>query len=624
VLTYDAVETVTDDEGQPMTRWDGRTFKQHPITGEQVPDDTARVPLPRFVNARRAEWPPADFIIGNPPYVGARRIRLTLGDEYVETLRAAYPEVPETSDYVMFWWHKAATEIGRGAARRFGFITTNSIVQSYSRGLIEEHLNSKQGVRIVFAIPDHPWVEASDGAAVRVAMTVAASRADHTGSAALLRVLDEDGEQVTLEQSNVPFISASLRSTLESQSIEALQANGGMCFQGVVPAGDGFKLETGELAALGFNENNLPPVIRKYIIGRDLVQRHQPKYIIDFFGMSEVDARAQWPALYQRLLDHVYPERRENKRAAYRDRWWIFAEPRPAMRRALMGLPRFVVTSCTAKHRAFIFVNGDYLPDTTVYAVASDDAYSLGVLSSHIHTTWALSSGGTLEDRPRYTSKDTFVPFPFPDCTERQQARIREVGEALDTHRKSQQAKHSDLTLTEMYNVLEKLRVGEQLSERERATHERGLVSVLRQIHDDLDAAVADAYGWPAALSNEEILERLMRLNTERATEERGGLVRWLRPEYQRPAAGIAAGFGEGFEAAAPAKAKEKKQEWPKTLPEQARALRQMLAAQPGVVTPEQIAKKFMRARIERVEELLQTLVSLGQAREVEAGRFTA
>lgn len=115
-----------------------------------------------------------------------------------------------------------------------------------------------------------------------------------------------------------------------------------------------------------------------------------------------------------------------------------------------------------------------------------------------------------------------------------------------------------------------------------------------------------------------------MRLNAERVAEERRGHVRWLRPEYQRPTTGVAAAFGEGFEAAVPAKAKEKKQEWPKTLPEQARALRQMLAAQPGVVTPEQLARKFMRARVERVEELLQTLVSLGQAREVEAGRFAA
>jgi hypothetical protein len=118
-----------------------------------------------------------------------------------------------------------------------------------------------------------------------------------------------------------------------------------------------------------------------------------------------------------------------------------------------------------------------------------------------------------------------------------------------------------------MYNILEKVRSDEVLTERERVTHEQGLISLLRQIHDDLDAAIFEAYGWPNTLTDEEVIERLVRLNVERVKEERAGIVHWLRPEYQRPAAGIAAGFGEGFEAAAPAKAKEKKQEWPKTLP---------------------------------------------------------
>jgi hypothetical protein len=633
VLSYDGVEAATDEEGRPLTRWDGRTFRKHPVTGENVPDDAARAPVLRYLNPRPADWPEADFIIGNPPYVGARRIRLTLGDEYVDTLRAAYPEVPETSDYVIFWWHKAASKVASGAARRFGLITTNSIVQSYSRGLIEEHLNNEQGVRIVFAIPDHPWVEASDGAAVRVAMTVGASRADYAGVAALMRVMEESGEQVTLEKNSVAFINASLKSAPESQNIEALQANEGMCFQGVVPAGDGFKLEPSELVGLNFDEKNLPPVIRRYIIGRDLVQRHQPKFIIDFTGLTEAEARAQWPQLYQWVLDRVRPERlaktgsgRTKDAEEYARNWWLFAKTRPTMRRALGGLCRFIVTPYTAKHRPFIFVDSDTLPDAMAYAVASDDSFIHGVLSSRFHVGWALSAGGRLGigNDPRYTSTTTFAPFPFPDCTEEQKARVRELGEQLDAHRKRRQAEHPTLTLTEMYNVLEKLRAGEQLSERERATHERGLVSVLRQLHDELDAAVADAYGWPHALSDEEILERLVRLNAERAAEERSGLVRWLRPEYQKPSAGLAAGFGSEFAPVAPAAAKEKKQEWPKTLPEQARALRHALAAQPGVVTAEQLARKFMRARVERVEELLQTLVSLGQAREAEPGRFAA
>lgn len=152
-----------------------------------------------------------------------------------------------------------------------------------------------------------------------------------------------------------------------------------------------------------------------------------------------------------------------------------------------------------------------------------------------------------------------------------------------------------------------------------------GLVSVLRQLHEDLDAAVFDAYGWPASLSDEDILERLVRLNAERAAEERTGRVRWLRPEFQKPAAGVAAAFGEEFRAEAPAaSAKAEKQPWPKSIPEQARAVRQALAGGRGVVTPRQLAQTFRHARVERIEELLRTLVSLGQAREVGEGRYTS
>src|SRR5207253_2201814 len=189
---------------------------------------------------------------------------------------------------------------------------------------------------------------------------------------------------------------------------------------------------------------------------------------------------------------------------------------------------------------------------------------------------------------------------------EQQKERIRELGESLDAHRKRQQAQNSQLTITEMYNVLEKLRRDEPLNERERATHEQGLVSVLRQIHDELDAAVFDAYGWPSSLTDEEILERLVRLNAERASEERSGLIRWLRPEFQKPAEGVVAAFGEEFAAAIPIAVKQERQPWPKTIPEQARAVRQALAARRGVVTPQQLARAFTRARVERIEELLQ------------------
>lgn len=330
--------------------------------------------------------------------------------------------------------------------------------------------------------------------------------------------------------------------------------------------------------------------------------------------------------LYQRLLDRVYPERLQNNRPVYRDRWWIFAEPRPAMRKALTGLERFITTPYTARHRPFIFVDGATLPDAMAYAITSDDAFVLGVLSSRVHVNWALSAGGRLGigNDPRYTSTTTFAPFPFPTCDEPTKAGIRKLGEGLDSHRKRQQELHPDLTVTDMYNVLEKLRADEPLNDRDRVVHEAGLISVLKQIHDELDAAVFEAYGWPVTLTDEEILSRLVQANAVRGEEERTGLIRWLRPEYQKPSEGVAAAFGTDTGAPVPAAKKAAKLIWPKTIPEQARAVRQALASHVGAVTSKQLAKTFARPNLDRVEELLQTLVSLGQARETEAGHFVA
>ena len=116
--------------GQPVTRWDGRTTKPHPVTGEQVPDERARVPVYRYLNPRPAEWPEADYVVGNPPFIGTARMREALGDGYAEAIRSVYPNVPDSADYVMYWWDKAAELARAGKIKRFGFITTNSLRQT--------------------------------------------------------------------------------------------------------------------------------------------------------------------------------------------------------------------------------------------------------------------------------------------------------------------------------------------------------------------------------------------------------------------------------------------------------------------------------------------------------------
>ncbi len=262
-------------------------------------------------------------------------------------------------------------------------------------------------------------------------------------------------------------------------------------------------------------------------------------------------------------------------------------------------------------------------------AIALQDAFFLGVLSSRIHVVWALAAGGRLGvgNDPRYNKTRCFDPFPVPDPPEGLRVRIRELGERLDGHRKEVLAKHSQLTMTGLYNVLEKLRAGAALSESERDVYEAGLVGVLRQIHDDLDGAVAEAYGWPADLRDEEILERLVALNHERAAEERAGKVRWLRAEFQAPKAARPARKAEQIEAElVVAEGRAKKPRLPAALPEQVAAVRAALAGAEAAVTAGELSRRFSQGRRaeNRVEEVLRTLTFLGQAERVEGGYILA
>ena len=174
VLAWDGEpELVRDEAGEVVTHWDGVTTRTDPVTGEEVPDEAARTPVFRYRNARRAVWPRADFVVGNPPFIGNWRMRGALGHGYTETLRRVVPEVPASADYVMYWWHHAAELLAAGKIRRFGLITTNSVTQKHSRQVLARHLGGKKPISLVFAVPDHPWVDSEEGAAVRIAMTVA-------------------------------------------------------------------------------------------------------------------------------------------------------------------------------------------------------------------------------------------------------------------------------------------------------------------------------------------------------------------------------------------------------------------------------------------------------------------
>ena len=381
--------------------------------------------------------------------------------------------------------------------------------------------------------------------------------------------------------------------------------------------GDGFRLNSSErelyIARRASNQN----LIRRYWIGDDVKSGFAQRYVLDAFGTDVGALSEYYPDLYQHLVDNVLPHRSQNNDKGFRERWWLFGRPRPEMRASLEELSRYIVTSETSKHRFFIFLQWpNDLIDGSAIAIASADAFVLGVLSSECHVIWSTSIGGRMGvgNDPRYQNLITFDPFPFPSCDDAIQARIRALGEELDAFRKARLAEHPGLTLTGMYNVLKRLKAGVALDAKEKVIHERGLVSVLLDIHRRLDAAVADAYGWPADLPAEAILERLVALNRERAEEEKGGLVRWLRPEYQAPKAKAVQpvqeemAVGEAIRVAGTAA-------WPKTLPDQFQALTRLLDETAQPIELRQATKRFKGAKSERVEELLQTLVALGRAR---------
>jgi hypothetical protein len=624
ILAYDDKRIVIDPEtNTPKTRWNGHTTKPHPITGEEVPDETAREVICEYINPRKAEWPEADYVVGNPPFIGVRRMKDAIGVDYVGALRTVYTDVPDTVDFAMYWWHISAVLAAGYKLRRFGLLSTNSIVQEYSQKVLEHHLQADSEVKLQFAIRDHPWVENADGASVRIAMTVGTSERLFQPPARIGR-LAENGRDLIV--TDVPSISSNLTSQTLEGAVRPLVANRHMCFQGVVPAGDGFKLSDSQASVFLETLSEKPDVIKPYIIGKDITGVRQTRRIIDFFGISESAARNGYPSLYQHLKTTVHPKRVQNRRKSYAENWWLFAETRPAMRRALKTLERFIVTPYTAKHRMFCFVAGETMPDAMAYAISSDSAFILGVLSASVHSRFAHAAGGRLEDRPRYNSNRTFFPFPFPAATDAQKAGIRELGERLDAHRKARQAEHSKLTMTGRYNVLEKLRSGEALTKKEKAIHEQGLVSVLKEIHDELDEAVFDAYGWPSDLNDEEILERLVALNLERAEEEKRGLIRWLRPDFQNPegAAPTQTESAAMATATRSSKQKVKKRPWPKGMAAQAQAVRKALAGINAPATVEEVAARFTRARKATVGELLETLATLGQCRQIEDGRFVA
>ncbi len=443
------------------------------------------------------EWPDVDCIIGNPPFLGGKRLRTELGNGSVDELFRVYAgRVPQEADLVTYWFEKARSKVESGKAQRVGLLATQGIRGGANRTVLER---IKQIGDIFWAYSDREWI--LEGANVHVSM-VGFDNGTETG-----RILD--GKPVTV-------IHANLTSEADTTTAHTLPENAGLCFMGTTKVGAfdiAADVAAGMLSA-PLNPNGRPnsDVIRPWVNAMDITRRPRGMFVIDFGAtMPEADA-ALYEKPFEYVRKYVYPERKPTNRDLGDKPWWLHGRPRPEMRERLASLDRYIATPGVAKHRLFAWRSCEVLPDHAVLVFAREDDYFFGVLHSRIHEVWARAQGTQLrevESGFRYTPTSTFETFPFPwppghepkdsPIVKAIAAAARELVEQRDAWLNPPDAPPEELskrTLTNLYNKRP---------------------DWLINSHRKLDEAVFAAYGWPATLTDAELLERLLALNHARA-----------------------------------------------------------------------------------------------------------
>jgi type II restriction/modification system DNA methylase subunit YeeA len=434
-------------------------------------------------NPQEAEWPEAEFIVGNPPFLGGKWIRRGLGAEYVEALFNVYNgRVPREADLVSYWHEKARAQIAAGRTKRAGLLATQAIRAGANRSILERI--SRSG-GLFFARSSEKWV--LQGANVHISFVGQDDGSD--------RNRELDGIQVVRINSN-------LTTGVDLTRAVQLAENQGRAFMADTKGGP-FDISA-DLAAsmLQFpnpDGRHNEDVVRPWMNGEDLTGRPRGMWIIDFgVDMTEADA-ALYEAPFEYVRTNVRPFRLGNARANYRDKWWLHYEPRPGMRAATSSLSRLIATPQVSKHRLFTWIPAEVLADHRLIVIAAEDDYTFGVVHSRAHEAWSLAQGARHETRPTYNSTTCFETFPFPHPTDEQRKRVGETARRLvelrDGWLNPPGLAPADLekrTLTNLYN--------------QRPTW-------LGHAHAALDAAVFEAYGWSADLTNTDVLERLLALN---------------------------------------------------------------------------------------------------------------
>ena len=459
---------------------------------------------------RGVEWKAVDVIVGNPPFLGDKKMRGELGDDYVEQLRDHYEgRVPGGADFVLYWFEQARQHIEEGKAKRAGLLATNSIRDGANREVLKR---IKDTGDIFMAWSDREWV--LDGAALRVSM-----------------VGFDDGSERSIKLDDLPVqeIYSNLTASVDITKAQILLENVDISFIGTQKGG---AFDIDEYSALNMIENNPinREVVRPWVNAKDITARSRNKWIINFEDFSLETAKKYIKPL-QYVIENVKPSRDKNRDKRSRDLWWQFQRSRPAMFKKLKGLSRYIATPMTAKHRLFVWLDMVTTPENLLVVFARDDDYFFGVLHSRLHEVWSLRMGSWLGkgNDPRYTPTTTFETFPFPwspgaeDTNSPAYQAIAQAAKQLHEERDAwlnppnlSEARLKQRTLTNLYNALAVFRGHDTMRTKPDAND---FAPRLDELHTALDHAVCDAYGWGHDILEDEeaMLSHLLALNLERA-----------------------------------------------------------------------------------------------------------
>jgi len=461
-------------------------------------------------------WPKADVIIGNPPYIGRRKMVKDLGVPYTGRLAEAYPNVGGVSDFVTYWFRLAHDALPEGG--RAGLVATQAIRDNDSRKASLDYVLDHGGV-IFDAVSVQPW---SGDAVVHVSIVNWVLGEAHAPAE---RILWLDGGDLRLPVERIPSTLRAFKDVTKAQPLP-MNKNPKRCFQGQT---------AGKVAAYRLSRDQARSVVAhdpgsgKYVhplvtAKRMLHALALEEFVIDLPHTDALTVNRQAPGVLQHLRDqHVLAERQEAANAQaeanakalldnpkakvhrhhekFLQTWWRHAYRREDMLDAFAAVDRYMVlTRVAAQGRMsiFQFVDTNIRPDDSLAVIALDDDYSFGVLSSDLHRAWFDERCSKLKVDPRYTSTTVWDSFPWPPNPE-PKAAMKVAGFA---------ARIIDLREK---NLTEGVPLGEQYD----ALREPGKAA-LRDLHDALDAAVIELYGFSR---EDDLLAQLLALNLAAADE---------------------------------------------------------------------------------------------------------